>query len=556
MSINFYNTSPGNGLFNILGKIFKCQGDVNVSRGTTIPNDIVAIINQYNLVTQNPTLAATIAQLQQSGSSSYQSGAGGFQSILEVFAQQYLIAVTNLDTPQPDNSLTTALKQCIAQMKTQGVFLKKSTVTLSAAAGGSNTGDGVCLTTVKRGDGLVQENTIAETMIGIAGTTSTTSAFNFIGQQASSGGKTSLTQDWPAGSGISKSVTSVDANVATSILKNGGFEAFTVANLPDNWILSVGTIGTQIKNTIVDVQTLTITGASSAGTYQLQYTNPAGKVQTTAPLAFNATSSAVQAALRLLTGLSAVTVTLASGTSPDFVHTVTYLGAGGTQTLLAVVNNSTGLTITPTHTTSGTAQVLAGSYALEVLGDGSTLTTIQQQLSGLSPDTPYAVSLWAICDSVPGAGGVVIDLVDGIGGSVINDDQGVPNSLTFNASSLTTSWQHLKSLQASECAFRTPAVLPNLVFFRIRLTTAITNAKNMFLDQVALVPFTELYSGGPFVQTFAGGKAFAAGDTFTLTTTNDRNGALREYCNRNYGMDSNELLFPTSSAWTVPNTNT
>lgn len=552
MSINFFNVSPGNGLFNILLKIFSCQGDVNTSRGTTIPNDITAIINQYNLVSQNPTLAATIAQLNQSGASSYQSGASGFQSILQTFAQQYLIAVTNLDNPQPDNSLTTALKECIRQMKLQGVFLKKSTVTLSAAAGGSNNGDGVCVTTTKRGDGLVQENTIAETILGVCQATSLTGAFQFLGQQAAAAGAFSLGQDFPAGSGCTKSITPVDANVATSLLKNGGMETWTNANIPDNWLLSVGTIGTQTKQTIVDVQTLTITGASTSGAYQLQYTNAAGKAQTTSPLAFNATASQVQAALRALTGLSAVTVS-ATGASPDFTHTVTYLGAGGTQTLLAVVNNSTGLTITPTHTTSGTAQVLAGSYALEILGDGATLTTIQQQLSGLAPDTPYAVSLFAICDSVPAAGTIIVDLVDGIGGSVINDDQGVANSISFSATALTTSWQHLKALQTGECAFRTPAVLPPLQFLRIRQSVAISNGKNMFLDNVQLSPFTELYSGGPFVAMFSGGKTFAAGDTITLTTTNDRAGKTREYSNRNLNMAANELIFPTSAAWTVPN---
>lgn len=548
MAINFYSAGSHNGLFDILGKAYKVQSDINTSRGTTIPTDIANLITDFNAVTISPVLSQAMAPVQAGAISGYQSGASGAISLLQTFAQNYLIGVVNLDNPQPDGSLTTALKEVIRQMKVGSVTVNKSTIGMTVAAGGSNAGDGVCLTTTKRGDGLVQENTLGETMLGTSSGSSTTAPFNFAGQQAASG---PLGQDWPAGTGVTKSVTAVDANTATSLLKNGGFETFTNSNLPDNWILSVGTIGTQIKQTIIDVQTITITGASTSGSYQIQITNPAGKVQTTAPIAFNGGAAAVQSAIRALTGYGAVTVT-ATGSSPDFTHTVTYLGAGGTQTLLSIVNNSTGLTITPTHTTPGTAQVLAGSYALEVLGDGATLTTIQQQLSGLAPNTSYAISLWAICDSVPAAGVVAVDLVDGIGGSVINDAQSNANSLSFNASALTTSWQHLSALQASECSFRTPAVLPALTFLRIHLTTSITNAKNMFLDQVALVPFSELYSGGPSIAVFAGGKAFASGDTFTLTPTNNRAGVLREWMNRNMALDAKELLLPSSASPSVP----
>src|SRR6516162_5169880 len=118
MAINFFNVSPGNGLFNILGKVYKTQKDVNTSRGTTIPNDIIAVLNQYALVSNNPTLAATIQNLTVA-TAGYQSGGTGTQSTLQQFAEAYLVAVTNLDNPQPDNSLTTALKEVIRQMKVQ-----------------------------------------------------------------------------------------------------------------------------------------------------------------------------------------------------------------------------------------------------------------------------------------------------------------------------------------------------------------------------------------------------------------------------------------------------
>lgn len=550
MAINFFNVSPGNGLFNILGKVFKAQGDVNVSRLTTIPNDIIAIINQFNLVTQNPTIAATIQQVVTSPAG-YQSAGAGTQSLLQIFAQQYLTAVVNLDNPQPDNSLTTALKEVIKQMKAQGKTVKSSAVTISAAAGGSNSGDGVCLTSTKRGDGLVQENTIAETILGVAQTTSKTTGFQFLGQAAA---QVQLGQDWPLGSGCNKSVTTIDANVQ-SIVTNGGFETFTLANIPDGWTVAVGVPGTNLKQTVVMVQTITITGTPAAGTYTVQWTNLAGKAQEVI-VPFNATASQLQTALNVLTGLSAVTVT-ATGTTPNFVHSIVMTGAGGAQNQFVIIDNTTGGThsITPGTSTAGTAQVFTGTYSYEFLGDGATLTAIYFPLTGLlSPDTPYAVSLWAICDAAIAAGVVKVELVDGIGGAIVNDDQAAANAITFNASALTTAWQHLNALQASECAFRTPAVLPPLLFLRIRLSTALTNTKNMFLDNVALTPFSELYPGGPFIQTFAGSKPFAQGDTFTITTGNDRSGVIREYCNRNFSMDQKELLFPTAASANIPNT--
>src|SRR5262245_18067500 len=116
MAINFFNVSPGNGLFNILGKGYKAQNDVNAVRLTTIPNDIIAIINQYNLVTLNPTLAETIQGIM-TATGGLQCGCTGTQLVIQQFLIAYLIAVVNLDNPQPNSSLTTALKEVIKQMK-------------------------------------------------------------------------------------------------------------------------------------------------------------------------------------------------------------------------------------------------------------------------------------------------------------------------------------------------------------------------------------------------------------------------------------------------------
>jgi hypothetical protein len=549
MAINFHGGS--NGYFDIVGKAMKTQGAINLSRGTTIPNDLTAIITQFNLQTLTPPLTAIIQPVTNSAPG-FQAGGSSTMSLLQTFMQQFLVQIVNADNPQPDGSLLTALIEFRRQMIAQVASLNQSAVTIAATNGGSNFGDGVCIVTKRGGLGLVQENSIAETILGTASGTSNIAGFTFLGQAAPSG---PLGQDWPLGSACNKSITSIDANqVAGSLITNGGMELFTVqANVPDGWICSVGTPGTHLIATVLEVQTLTVTGTPTAGTYTISWQNAAGKVQTTTPLVYNATSPVVQAALRALAGLEQVTI-VQSGTTPNFIHTITFNGRGGNLNQITVTDNTTGgtHTFTPATTTNGTAQVFSGGQALEFANDGASLTTINQQLTNLQPNTHYAVSLWAICDAVPAAGVVKVELVDGIGGTVINDAQGVANTITFNATALTTGWQHLSVLQASECIFRTPAQLPPLIYLRIRESTAISNTKNMWIDNVALAPVQEFYNGGPGLVLFTGSKVWDAGDTVSVAITNDRAGLIREYMNRNFDLAAKELLLPTSGAPTIP----
>lgn len=549
MAINFYGSSKG--FFDIAGKLFKTQADVNTSRGTTIPTDVVNLVTKFN----NQTLTSALNALLQpitTAPAGYQSGAAGTMTTLQGFLQQFLITIVNADVPQADNSLTTALKQFIAQMVSQGVTVNASAVTVSVAAAGGNTGNGAAVVSKRGAAGLVQENALGESLVGTAAAASATAGFQFVSAAAAS---SPLGQDWPAGSGVSKSLTAVDANAAAgSLITNGGFETFTTQpNVPDSWIAVVGTPGTHLIATTNAVQTVAIGGTPTGGTYEIGYQNAAGKIQYTGPLAYNASAAAVQTALRALSDLASVTV-VQTGTTPNFTNTITFTGVGGTVAALTYVNNMTGgtPTVTVATTTAGTPQVFAGGSALKFANDGATLIEIDQQLTQLSPLTAYGVSLWAICDSVPGAGVVKVELVDGINGTVINDAQGVANSLTFNASALTTSWKHLTALVSGECVFRTPAQLPALVFIRIRESTAVSNGKNMWVDNVGLAAMTEFYTGGPSAAIFTGGTPWNVNDAFTVTATNDRVGVVREWMERNLSLAAKELLLPTSGTPTVP----
>lgn len=102
---------------------------------------------------------------------------------------------------------------------------------------------------------------------------------------------------------------------------------------------------------VTAVQRLSFSAAPASGSYKLTY-----GANTTGSIAFDATAADIQTALRLLAGLSSVTVTGTAATHVD----VTFTGVSGAASLLVVSNDSlqTGtpvnVFITVTTTTAGT----------------------------------------------------------------------------------------------------------------------------------------------------------------------------------------------------------
>lgn len=551
MAVKLYDGVAEDGLFNVQGKAFHAQDTINTARGTTVPTEINDVFTIFNNLTVDSEFEEIIGKIGDAGEK-FRSVGGSQMNALRSFCSDLLIKMVNDDNPQPNDTFLTALNELIKQMEDNSESVDASTVTASVSADAGNTGDGVVIASIKRGDGRNQENMLAEDIEGVALNSGLAASIQFSGESSVS----KLSAAWPKGSGTGLSVTATDA--ASSLLANGDMEdEDDVDNAPDEWVVSVGTIGTTIKMTDVEVQTVEIGGSPTGGHYLLHWTNAAGEQQTTDPLAHDASQATVQAALRELEGLENIDVAT-TGTSPNFTHTITFTGRGGNLNQLTSTNNLTGGTPTITHATTsdGTAQVFAGGKALELDSDGAELTTLNQRLQNLSPETAYGVSLWAIADVTPAAGVITLDLVDGIGGTVINDSEGNANSMTFNAADLTTSWKHLSDLVSGETVFRTPEVVPDLVYFRLRISTAVSSGTSVFVDNVAMVSMSELYSGGPLVAAFGGSVEFKSGDKWTITTTNDRAGLVQEWYNRNFDMAEKGLLLPSNSAGseTVPDT--
>jgi hypothetical protein len=124
------------------------------------------------------------------------------------------------------------------------------TVSASAAAASGNSGTGVVVASLYRGDGLTQQHAfaeVAELLItadgqgGGGGATAGGEPWQYAGDYAAGG---VLGHDWPGYSGALASGNVVDSQArGANLLTNSGFEDFTLANVPDGWTMG-GTPGT------------------------------------------------------------------------------------------------------------------------------------------------------------------------------------------------------------------------------------------------------------------------------------------------------------------------
>lgn len=105
---------------------------------------------------------------------------------------------------------------------------------------------------------------------------------------------------------------------------------------------------------VSEVQTITITGTPTAGTFTLSY-----KGYTTSAIPFNATAAVVDAALEQLGSIGGGNVTTAGGPGPATAWTVTFAGSLANQAVPLITPDSTLLTggttplVTVTRTTPG-----------------------------------------------------------------------------------------------------------------------------------------------------------------------------------------------------------
>lgn len=185
-----------------------------------------------------------------------------------------------------------------------------------------------------------------------------------------------------------------------------------------------------------------------------------------------------------------------------------------------------------------------GSYAGKITGDGSTLTQIRQDVSSLvQSQTVYVASIALKLSSVPAAGVLTIDLFDGT--AVIQDDSGNNQSYSITL----TSGVSTSAFTTFVTSFRLPSPLPSTIYFRVRLSTALSNTVILYLDSCCFgVEATELYDGGPFIAFVATDDKLAVGDYWTITVANDFRGTFQTLFWRLF--NEPELMLPSATGGT------
>ena len=179
--------------------------------------------------------------------------------------------------------------------------------------------------------------------------------------------------------------------------------------------------------------------------------------------------------------------------------------------------------------------VYKGTNCLSLTGDGSTLTGLSQSiLANVDALDVLAVNLWLRRDGTSAAAGVLtIDLYDG--SSVVADEAGTDNSFTIDLTALTTSFA------AYSGVFRLPEPLPATLKLRVRLSTALTTSRVVYLDHLGVGKMAQPTSNSPgttpYLCAFSGASNFSKDDytgggdgsrVFKVASANDRACAWQE----------------------------
>jgi hypothetical protein len=512
------------GLFPIVRELIDCVEAANLAQGTTVPAEgeaILAALTDLDTIDGSSLVTRLVAAM-----SSYRSSTS-LQTALAQFARELVINRVRADAPEIPSEIDRCLDELIRQMLLgSGETVERNVVSVSVGTTpGTDAPSLVASVVDPLGDAL--EGAIDEDITG--------TWMNATTLQLRSGDaeRNASSYAWPAGSGISNSLLLETQGV----VDNYSFdEDDDMPNIPDNWIVAVGTPLTDVSLTDTEIQSITIAGTPTSGYWTISHTRADGYVQTTVPLAFDATAADVQTALSALVGLEDVTVT-ATGTSPNQTFSVEFnaVAPAGDQAMLTTANTFDTGTIAVGQSLAGVPATTYRSLAL--LGDGAKLLTLRSRVYELPllASTVYAVSLQAR-KATGTTGTLIIELVDGAG-TVLNDDAGTANQITIDLSTLATTFA------AQTGFFRTPDMLPEIYYLQLRLSVAINSAHAAYLDDLIVAKATQLYTGGPYAALLAGSRELDPDDRYVITVANDWAGQIQSWFYRWFGR-----LLPSAAA--------
>jgi len=242
MAIDF-TTSPG-GMYPRIGRILHVAYLLSPFE-TSLPAAFLDVFNQF-LTSLEPV--GSQVELQADTLTRVPSGLMGFATTAATGTIQGMVLA---DQPSQSGTLLSSLNEVIRQMKIQGKTVQASAIAITPTQLTGSVGTGVLVTSTKRGDGLVQENSIQETLRLVCtadaytgGATQGQEQFGLTGSPATAG---VWDYDYPTGSGASVSTRAIsadqDASSSGNLLTNGNFELWTPStpdaptNALNNWTL-------------------------------------------------------------------------------------------------------------------------------------------------------------------------------------------------------------------------------------------------------------------------------------------------------------------------------
>lgn len=536
-----------NGIFTILGKFFFAHKTLGTVRSATVNQEVLDAVNAYKAKT-NATLdfdrsvqAAAKAEL------SWRTAGDALAAALQRDCQGFLREAVKADSELVRDDLTSALQYLIDEMEDDSYHVTDNTVSASYAAGGSNSAtDLVLKVSVKNHLTRQSDTSIAEaievlcTSGGLSVEDAAAAVLRIRGERAA---RSKLSEDWPTGSGINKTIRPL--TVADSILLNGGFEEATIpisgtSFVPDDWTCDV--IGIVCaKVTDFEKQSIAISGTPTDGFYSIKIMDPVtGFYHSTGNIVYNDDGSGVQEELRELPltvqSLEEVTVTT-TGTTPNFTHTIEFIGVAGNLGAIMVSNHTTGGTFTVAEVQAGDSLPVKGR-GLKFLAHAVELTTVYQPVD-IDPDKVYFLGYWLI-PTAAGTGQFEVAIVNSIGGVTLTDRSGANISEVTNLSGLSAK-------TGKGFFFSIKPSTQGQLYVVLRKTIAEPTI-DLVIDEVVLVEATQLYPGGPFVAAMAGSLPVLKEDAWTLTVANNNSSEFQKYFDAFFDTAGKRLLLPTSGS--------
>lgn len=422
MALDLYDGSDE--FFDVFGKLAYAASAIDAG-GDSARTRLLAVVTAFEAAPNDLAVNAIIADANRA-STGYESASASAMGLIRTICRNYLVQLVANDIDAANVTLSDAVDELIEQMGEQSVTVQRNAASYSKAFAGD--GDGVLVVSLKRGDGLTNELAFAEALTLIATDDS--------GRTMRATGTASvdvMSPRWPQGSGASATLTV--ATASASRVQYGDFEDASTSdeNIPKGWILTTGQPGVTVGLTSNEEQTVAIAGTPTGGYYLLSYTDADGKVQTTDQIAYNASASAVQSALRKLTGLSKVTVS-ATGTTPNFTHTIVFTGVGGDVALLSYTNHMTGATAVNEQQRISLSNTDGGTFTLTF--NGSTTAAIDYDATSSEIDAALEALGNIASGDLTCAGGPLpgSPVTVTFGGTLAGTNQ---SAMTINTGSLT-----------------------------------------------------------------------------------------------------------------------